>query len=79
MGFMPRCAIKTSKDVGSRCRGMCNGWVDDDAAGRFLEARGYSIDRPLIKTAEHAPTVEESAAMCYLVREWDWSVEGDAK
>ena len=55
-------------------------WPDDDETGtqtatRFLEERGYRLDRAwmwVTPTPDHVITEDEDSAIVYLITEWDY-------
>ena len=75
---MPSCAARSDK---AKCPypESCHEWETDAEAWGYLQARGYTAHRFLIKfPKQHISTEKEWAAICYLVNEWDWGVDGES-
>lgn len=72
---MPSCGLRHSRECWYPEN--CYGFLDDSEAWQYLQDRGFSEDRFLIKKPEegHTVTEKEFAAICYLINEWGWGYE----
>jgi hypothetical protein len=72
---MPSCGHRGERSC--PLEAPCYEWEDDGQAWTYLEDRGFTHDRFLVKPPRRDLTAKEGAALCFLVNEWDWAIEED--
>lgn len=66
---MPQASEELRKEWGG-----ANG-VGEDKAESYLLSKGYTLSPGwlwILPSSDHIPTEEETAAMCFLIEEWDY-------